>query len=394
MEHLYLLGVSQRRGGTNAIAAWSERLQPTAVWPTGVQEAVPILTCNRCDLVVALDDGVSIQGLRQRLGLPSTGGYAYQGEAAIEQLCRIAASLDSLNPGEDQIMAQVRSAFEHAQKSGYTGPTTAFTFQTALRVAKRVRREIQLSPAKTSLFSLVRPHFEALLPTPANVAIVGTGEMGILAARTLAARANTQLWLVNRSPDKALHWADQLGGQALSLANFLSDPPPQLHGLVSATPVARLLGGPFFAKTPHLQVVADLGQPPNVVGQELPLSVKLFDFSAMQDLGNRRRNELQGRLAQAEALVQQEVVLALAEWSERRLGPAIVQMREHYQQTLGELLGSKLDSGEIARVASRFSHWPIKGLRGLARTYGPEVALTFLREAGLGESEVEHEQSG
>ena len=80
---------------------------------------------------------------------PDFRPYVYTGDGALEQLTRIATSLDSLNPGEDQIMAQVRSAFSAAQALGTVGPTTNFAFQTALKIAKKVRREVALAPLET-----------------------------------------------------------------------------------------------------------------------------------------------------------------------------------------------------------------------------------------------------
>ena len=42
-----------------------------------------------------------------------------------------------------------------------------------------------------------------------------------------------------------------------------------------------------------------------------------------------------------------------------------------------------LTSGERARLTRRLAHVPIKGLRALAREYGPDAAEVFLAETGL-----------
>ena len=219
MEALALIGISQRRGGSAALQAWTAWLQASPELPAQVQEHVYLLTCNRSELVLALAEGVALESLRQRLVPPHLPqGYAFAGEAALEHLARVAASLDSVNPGEDQIMQQVRRAFEAARQAGSVGPVTSVAFQKALRIAKRVRREVALAPAQTSLFSLVRPVLEALLPRPARVAVVGVGEMGSLAARSLAALPEAELWLVNRSLNKARVLAEELGARTLSFA--------------------------------------------------------------------------------------------------------------------------------------------------------------------------------
>lgn len=389
MERLALIGVSQRRGGTQALEAWTRRFQSGPPLDSEFfSEIVPITTCNRCDLVVALKDGVSLEAARAALAPDGTRGYAYTDEAALEQLCRVAASLDSLNPGEDQIMNQVRTAFEEARAGGTVGPTAGFAFQTALRIAKRVRREVPLAPARASLFSLARPEFERLLPGTATVAVVGAGEMGGVAARSLSARAGTKLLVVNRSVGRARVLADELTAEAVSLETFLREA-PQVHGLVTATPAEHLIGDSFLRHQSDLRVIADLGLPRNVEPAAVPRGIKLIDLGAMQALGERRRGQLKAHLAQAEGIIREEVEVALGDWSERQMGSAIAFLHERYRQTLQDLLGELLEPGELDRIAHRFAHLPVKGLRGLARRHGLEAAQAFLEEAGLNEAREE-----
>ncbi len=383
MERLALMGVSQRRGGAEALNAWSVWWQNQAPdLSTLAAEWVPLLTCNRLELVLALKEGVALERARQALIPPQLPrGYAYQGEAALEHLARVAASLDSVNPGEDQIMRQVRQAFEAAQSAGTVGPLTHFAFQGALRIAKRVRREVELAPAQTSLFSLARPALEALLPRPARVAVVGTGEMGSLAARSLAGLPDLELWLVNRTPHKALALAASLGARFMPLADFLEQP-PQLDALVAATPVEGLLDARFFRKQAQLRVAVDLGMPRNIL-PEATKGVALFDLNLLERLGEERRMRLRADLAKAELIVAEELEQVLVEWAERAIAPAITQMREAYRRTLRELVGERIEPELVEELAHRFAHFPLKGLRGLARQHGPEAAEVFLRESGL-----------
>lgn len=383
MERLALMGVSQRRGGAKALTQWSlwwENHMPEV--SALAEEWVLLLTCNRSEVILALKEGVSLEQARQALIPPQLPrGYAYQGEAALEHLARVAASLDSVNPGEDQIMRQVRQAYEAAQKTGSVGPLTRFAFQSALKIAKRVRREVELAPAQTSLFSLARPALEALLPRPARVAVVGVGEMGSLAARSLAALPEVELWLVNRTPEKAQALAQTLGARSMSLQDFLKNP-PQLEALVTATPVADLLEQTFFQRQPRLRVAVDLGMPRNIAPEALP-GVVLFDLNRLERLGEERRARLQAELARAEQIVALGLEEVLVEWAERAIAPAITQMREAYRRTLAELLGERAEPQLIEQLAHRYAHFPVKGLRGLARRYGPEAAEVFLQEAGL-----------
>ena len=249
MNRLALIGVSHRRGGATALEAWQRDLLPAELRARGLQEFVPILTCNRWDTVLRLPEGVSLAEARTQLtpaGMTQRP-YAYQGEAALEQLCRIASSLDSLNPGEDQIMAQVRESFSLAQREGWTGQLSSFAFNSSLRIAKRVRREIDLAPMNTSLFSLARPRLESSLVKGASVAIIGAGQMGTLAAKTLL-QSGFKVLLVNRDPARARQLAAHLNCQDMSLVDFF-ETPPDVAALVCATSADNLIRKDLVTQT-------------------------------------------------------------------------------------------------------------------------------------------------
>ncbi|HEX7005452.1 MAG TPA: glutamyl-tRNA reductase [Trueperaceae bacterium] len=384
MERLALIGVSHRRGGASALEAWQSAFGDDAqgsLNSLGLSEFVPIVTCNRWDVVLALPEGLSAEEARTRLTPAGVERrpYAYLGDAALEQLIRIAASLDSLNPGEDQIMRQVREAYAQAQRQGTTGATTAYAFDAALRIAKRVRREVALAPMNTSLFSLARPELERTLAPGDLVAVLGAGEMGTLAAKTIAALDGVRLLVVNRSEERARQLARHLGGEHATLDRFI-EAPPDVTAVVTATPVGKLLGRETLARMPGLRLAIDMGIPRNVDREAAAArSIRVLDVDTLQLAGARRREELGGRLAEAEKLVRDELERAIDEWAERQLGPAIKRLRELYLQTIGE----RLPDDEARRLAHKFAHVPVKGLRAVAREHGLEAAKTFLWEAGL-----------
>jgi glutamyl-tRNA reductase len=391
MERLALIGVSQRRGGLEALEAWTAWFleRPTrTLAPALVSEAVLIRTCNRCDLVIALPEGTSLEAVRSRLVPPGQSrGYAFAGEAALEHLFRVASSLDSLNPGEDQIMNQVRHAFEDARGSGTVGPVTGFAFNAALRAAKRVRREVALAPANSSLYSLARPEFERLLPQKARVAVLGAGEMGALAARSLSARPDTELLIVNRSLEKAQALAATLNARAVRLEDFWHDA-PAVDGLVCATPALHIVDEAFLARQPQLRAITDLGLPRNVdPAVAARVGVALIDLERLRELGEQRRELLRVNLIQAEDILALELETALGEWAERSIGRAIAQLREVYRTTIERTVGDLLSPEDVDRLAHRFAHLPVKGLRGLARQRGADAARVFLTEAGLIEAD-------
>src|SRR5581483_1605728 len=113
-------------------------------------DAVCLSTCNRTELYLAGgDEATALAALEQLAGEPLHGiVYRLHEDAAALHLCRVAAGLDSLVPGEGEILGQVRDAYEAVAP----GALLDRVFRQALAVGKRVRAETAIgeSPASVS----------------------------------------------------------------------------------------------------------------------------------------------------------------------------------------------------------------------------------------------------
>jgi glutamyl-tRNA reductase len=385
VERLTVIGVSHRRGGADALADWHERYaHEGALEALGLKHAVVLATCNRWEAVLHLPEGIGADEARRRLvgdGNGRTGRppYAYARDGALERLIRVAAGLDSLNPGEDQIMRQVRAAYVGARDAGRTDAVLSFAFERALRAAKRVRREVALAPVRTSLFSLARPELERTLPAGSTVLVLGAGEIGELAARSLR-DVGMRVIVANRTEARARALGEALGVEAASLDDVRAAP-PRADALVCATPVRHLVDAELLRGT-GARVCVDVGVPRNVdPSVAAAVGVRLMDVDALQEAGAERRAELAGKLADAERLVLEELDEAVDEWNEKQLGPSIRRLRERTFETLA----AAVSEDEARKLVGRLVHDPIKGLRAIAREHGVDVARTYLDETGLTE---------
>ena len=188
-------------------------------------------------------------------------------------------------------------------------------------MAKRVRREIELAPMHTSLFSLAKPELESYLGPGAKVAVLGAGQMGSLAAKSLMDIKDIHVTIINRNYDRAHQLAHHLGVESLSLDDFDASPPP-FDALVCALSAKEWVNASLLEKLPHLKVIVDLGIPRNVAA-EVAGRVPILNVDTLQKAGETRREAITLKLAEAERLIQKELELALSEWTERQLGPSI-----------------------------------------------------------------------
>lgn len=186
------------------------------------QGAVLLKTCNRIELYVHHEEGVSLERVFQDFGVSKEMLYEADGQEALKHLMYVTSSLDSMVLGEPQIMGQVKQAFEEAKSEHFISPLMDRIFQKAFRVAKKVRNETQIGQHSISLSTIAvevtREFFDVL--DSKSAMIVGAGEMARLAALHFQKRGIGKLWIMNRSLDQAASLAADCDGVALPLSEL------------------------------------------------------------------------------------------------------------------------------------------------------------------------------
>jgi glutamyl-tRNA reductase len=192
-------------------------LDRAALLARDLGEAVCLSTCNRTEVYLAGDDEqAALDSLEQLAGEPlNSVAYRMQDEAAAVHLFRVSAGLDSLVPGESEILGQVRAAYDAARP----GPFLDRVFRQALALGKRVRAETAIGESPASVpaaaAALAQQVFGDL--TGRRVLLVGAGRIGELAAGSLSARGALIAYVANRSHDAAAELAARFGSEALTL---------------------------------------------------------------------------------------------------------------------------------------------------------------------------------
>jgi glutamyl-tRNA reductase len=194
--------------------------------------SVLLSTCNRFELYLeapAEQDTLLPYlppEIRQRL--QEIESFHLQGLEAARHLIRVAGSLESMVLGENQILAQVKQAWQRAQQGKLTTTMLDEAFRQALQGAKEVRSCTGLGTRPVSVASIgVRELTEHLrargLEKGARIALIGAGEMIRKAAPALVTALEPELTFINRDPNKATVLCEQYGGDTLPLRSFLAD---------------------------------------------------------------------------------------------------------------------------------------------------------------------------
>ena len=185
----------------------------------GFDECVILQTCNRVEIFGAakdpdedklLEEWVSAAGLSEK-DLDSI--EINRGKDAVVHLMRLASGLESLVVGEDQILGQVRRAYEFSRAHRYASANLSVVFDRALKAGSRIRTATGINKGNVSIASvavnLAEEYFDDLKNK--TVLLIGTGEAGSLVAKVLQ-RRDVNFMIASRVPERAHAFADTVAG--------------------------------------------------------------------------------------------------------------------------------------------------------------------------------------
>lgn len=419
-----LFGVSHRSAPVGVLErmAVAEHDRPKIVdrllAASAISEAMVVSTCNRIEIYAVVDafhpalEAVGdVLGEHSGLTINEMTAHAYvrYSEAAAEHLFTVAAGLDSLVVGEQQILGQIRGAYASADAHRTAGRVLHELAQQALRVGKRVHSETGIDRAGASVVSVALHRARGVLAAAGTDlhrgVVLGAGAMGGLSAVHLAREGISELTIVNRSVEKAQRLADNVAANhpgVTAVGAGLADLPAAMAGadvmmtcsgsvgsVVSVAEVHHALAA-RTATTPL--VICDLGLPRNVdpAAGRLP-GVELIDIEGLR--GDEETQAAETDLLGARAIVAAELADYLAAQRRAEVTPTVTALRQRANEVVeAEImrLESRLPSlsdaerDEVAhsvrRVVDKLLHAPTVRVKQLAATANGDQYAEALRE--------------
>ena len=300
---------------------------------SSIKECAIISTCNRTEIYAATREtdkaldrvseflsaqsGIDIQTLQSCL-------YTYTCKRAIQHLFRVAAGMDSMVIGENEILGQVCEAYQMACKCKSSDFILNTLFQRAISVGKKVRTETGICCGTVSVGSvaveLANKVFECEKQN--KVLLIGAGEMGETVARHVIENNATSLTICNRSYDKAVILADKIGTTAAPFSDMIK------HLAESDIVISCTASQGYIISVDHLKSVMkkrdnkrifliDIAVPRDIEPEAASLeNVYLHNIDDLQSIADEGMEQRKSALCDAEEIVK-EKVHSFLEWLNR-----------------------------------------------------------------------------
>ncbi|WP_144904154.1 glutamyl-tRNA reductase [Halobellus captivus] len=299
----------------------------------GVSEAFAIQTCNRAEAYVVADTVDDGRRALERVHGDASGDVVVEmgHEESLRHLIRVAAGLESLVLGEDQILGQFKRAMEIARNAGALGPTFETGLTKAVHVGERARTETAINEGATSIGSAAARLAEAEIDLNGTTAlVVGAGEMGKLAAEALSESGVAELIVANRTVPNAERIVDQVAVPATAIPlESLNGAVADASVVVTATSTPEYLLESGDVNDAGETLFIDLAQPRDVHPEAATVEeVVVRDIDALESVTEQTKEDRKAAAAEVEAMIDEEFDRLLDAYKRRQADEAISTMYE------------------------------------------------------------------
>jgi glutamyl-tRNA reductase len=347
----------------------------------GIRECVIIQTCNRVEIFAAgtaPDERKLLEVWGSIVGL-TIDEFANTVEISKDRdvvlhLFRLTSGLDSLVIGEDQILGQVKRAFDFANKHHYTGSNLSVMFERAVKLGSRVRTSTSLNRGSISIGSiavnLAEEHLDNLKSK--CIMLIGTGEGASLVAKSLKKR-DINFLVTSRTFQRAKSFADTVGGEptpfekALEILHevdliFASTTAP--YYLITYDRVEKAMN-----RRENGMMILDLSNPRTVEEKVAEVrKIKLINMDQIAEIVENNRRYRKSEISSAEKLIDIELNSVYNMYKRKRVEPIVVSifknvdaMRDSELKKALSILGKRIGPEE-SKIVEKLSYAIVEGV--------------------------------
>lgn len=309
----------------------------------GVVEALVISTCNRTEVYFKSDLDLSsevIKLLAVNKGVSSSEIESYfeiinEESAATNYLFEVALGLQSQVIGDQQIINQVKNAYQWSADMQMAGPFVHRVLHTVFYANKRLVQETSFRDGAASTSYVTIDLMESFLPMLVNpsILVLGLGEIGEDIAKTLFEKGIKNVSVCNRTKEKAVEIAKSFEMEVLDYMD-LSEKIQYFDVVISSvraeSPVVKAA---YLANKKAIIYLFDLSVPRSIESEveNIP-GVVLYGLDEIQKRSDEALEKRKSAIPEVKTIIS-EMVLEVANWSkEMMVSPTIQKLKNALEQ--------------------------------------------------------------
>lgn len=327
--------------------------------------------------------------------------YVHYDAEAVRHLFTVASGLDSDVIGESEILGQVRTASQRATDEGTAGPLLNLLFRHALETGKRARTETGISRGTASVSHAAVEMAADRIGDLAGkrVLVLGAGDMAEGMITALRGAGVSDVYVANRTWQRARALADRVEGTALRLSDLplaLLEVDLLLSSTGAQVPVVEHddFEAVMVERAARPLLIVDIAIPRDVdpTVARIP-GVTLLDMDDLRSFAQAGVDRRIGELVAVEGIVSHEVDRFRTAASARTAAPLVSSLRrwaddvrvgelDHYAARLNELEPREREAVEALTKAlvNKLLHQPTLALKESAGTATGERLTDAVRQ--------------
>jgi glutamyl-tRNA reductase len=346
-----------------------------------LEECVIIQTCNRVEVyavgkepderklieVWASVSGLSNEDFANIIEFEKDNDVMYH-------LLKLASGLDSIVIGEDQVLGQVKRAFEFSHKNQYAGSYLSVVFDRAVKVGSKIRTNTGLNKGSVSIGSMAVNLAEEYLGDLTNkrIMLIGSGEGASLIAKSLKQR-QVRFMVSSRTFERARSFAEAVAGEPIPFEHalemfddidliFVSTTAP--YYLVTYARIERARRA-----TEKGMMIFDLSNPRTVEEKVATVNrVKLINIDQIAELVEKNMRSRKNEIQLAEMIIADEMKSLDKVLKRKKVDPTVVSIfrsvdniRERELKKALSILGNTLGQKE-SKTIEQLSYAIVEGV--------------------------------
>ena len=387
-------------------------------------EGFVLSTCNRTEVYgLPLNSGTTHQDIQSSLlkhkPVPNINSNLFQtfnGRSAVNHLFDVAAGIDSLLVGDNQIFKQVKESFQIADEMAFSGFLLRKIFDAAIKTGKRAISETSISEGAVTVSFAAVQLIEKIISSlgKKSALVIGAGETGEIAAKHLLERGIGKLAITNRTIERAEKIAERLRTKIIPFANF-KDYLHEFDIIISATSAENIIltkdeiEAAMNKRNYAAMVLMDIAIPHDIDPGCSEIDYVFYhNIDSLNIIVEQNLEKRKAEIPKVKNIIEEELTAFFNWYNSLEAAPAIKNLRNYFEAIRLEEVGKNknkfsADDQEkleiiTKRIINKILHQPTVELKKNSESgIRPEetaMKISILKELfGLGDNSSEKDNS-